>query len=69
MYPLVLLPTPGNEVLAAYLRRIQERNTPQCSAEEFNEALMLCVLENQRGLTPKQLVAAANALKLDTQLP
>jgi hypothetical protein len=31
--------------------------------------MLLCILENQRGLTPKKLVAAANALELDTQLP
>jgi hypothetical protein len=62
------VPTPGNGLLAKHLRRLQERQQPQCSAEEFNEALLACVLENQRGLTPKQLVAAANALELDTQL-
>jgi hypothetical protein len=62
------IPTPGNELLADYLSRLQEKNTPQCSAAEFNEEVLFCVLENQRGLMPKKLVAAANALQLDTQL-
>jgi hypothetical protein len=62
------VPTPGNRLLAKYVRRLQERQQPPCSAEEFNEALLACVLENQRGLTPKQLLAAANALELETQL-
>jgi hypothetical protein len=62
------VPTPGNKLLAKYVRRLQERHQPKCSAEEFNEALLACVLENQRGLTPKKLLAATNALKLETQL-
>ena len=36
--------------------------------DELQE-LAVQVLENQRGLTPEQLVAAANALELDTQVP
>ena len=64
-----LIPTPGNELLADYLSRLQEKDTTQCSADEFNEDLVFCVLENQRGLTPEKLVAAANALQLDTGLP
>jgi len=60
------VPTPGNELLGNYLSRLQERETEQCSPDEFNEALLGCVLENQRGLTRTQLVAAANAIKLYT---
>jgi hypothetical protein len=58
--------TPGSEVLADYLDRFQEKGQPKCSAEEFNADLVSCVLQNQRGLTPKNLIAAANALQLNT---
>jgi hypothetical protein len=41
---------------------------PRCSAQTFDDALVSCVLENQRRLGPKRLVKAANALQLDTRL-
>ncbi len=63
------MPTPGNELLVKYLKRLQEASTTPSSAEEFNEVLLDCVLENQRGLTPEGLVTAANALELNAQVP
>ncbi len=66
-YDPVLTPTPGNELLGTYLAAIHQPGAPECSSAEFSRALLDCIDANGNdGLTSDELVAAANALRLDT---
>jgi hypothetical protein len=58
--------TPGNPLLGLYLQAVQEPGKSVCSPETFSQALLQCIDQNQAALTNEDLVAAAEALKLDT---
>jgi hypothetical protein len=61
---------PGTDVLAVYLQSTHEPGAPTCSPAQFSKALLDCIDANRNlGLTSDELVAAANALKLDTGTP
>jgi hypothetical protein len=61
--------TAGNELYAKYLEVMHQDGKPACSAIEFNEALLRCVSQGQGMLTNSELIAAADALELDTSIP
>lgn len=58
--------SPGNDLLGRYLQGIEEEGRAVCTGEEFNQALLDCIDQNQAALSDEQLVAAATALQLDT---
>jgi len=56
--------TPGNFLLRVYLKNLNEDDTPQCSADAFNQDLLECLDQNQGSITNEELLAAAQALQL-----
>jgi hypothetical protein len=58
---------PGNQLLGSYLTSFHAPGAPDCSAATFDKSLLDCIDANGNGgLAPGDLVAAAQALKLDT---
>jgi hypothetical protein len=60
-----LVPTPGSDLLAEVLERLQGKREPECSPEEYNRDLFDCVIESQDGLKPRHLLIAVKALELE----
>src|SRR3954452_10362159 len=60
--------TPGNPILPQYLARFHKAGAPACSGATNDKPLLDCIDANRNGpLGPEELVAAANAMKLDTR--
>jgi hypothetical protein len=61
--------TDGNALLGRYLKEIHSAGAPTCSASAFNKALLDCIdKQGNAGLTSAELVKAAKAMKLDTNV-
>jgi hypothetical protein len=59
--------TAGNALLGSYLAATHGSGAPACSGDAFSQALLDCIDANgDSGLTPDELIAAANAIGLDT---
>jgi hypothetical protein len=61
--------TPGNSLLGKYLANIHTPGAPNCSSATFNKALLDCIdKQGNAGLTASELVKAAKAMKLNTNI-
>jgi hypothetical protein len=61
--------TPGNPILPRYLARIHTPGVPTCAGATNNKALINCIdKQGNAGLTSAELVKAAKAMKLNTNL-
>jgi hypothetical protein len=61
--------TPGNALLGKYLANIHTPGAPNCSHASFNKALLDCIdKQGNAGLTSAELVKAAKAMKLNTNV-
>jgi hypothetical protein len=61
--------TPGNALLGKYLANIHTPGAPACSHASFNLSLLHCLdKQGNSGLTSSELVKAAKAMKLDTNV-
>lgn len=64
-----LTKTPGNPLLGSYLANIDTTGPPNCPSTSFSKALLNCMdAQGNSGLTPSELVAAARAMKLNTNV-
>ncbi|MCQ3935503.1 MAG: hypothetical protein DPW18_00505 [Chloroflexi bacterium] len=61
--------TPGNRLLQAYLERIGALDAETCPGTQFDETLLACLDQHQGVVSPEELLAAAQALRLDTGSP
>jgi hypothetical protein len=61
--------TPGNPILPRYLARIHSGGTPTCSGTTNSKTLLDCIDKQENaGLSSAELVKAAKAMKLDTNV-
>jgi hypothetical protein len=56
---------PGNDLLRQYLERIREQDSQLPAEINFSVETLQWISDNQAELTPEELIAAANALKLE----